>query len=102
MAKRYQERAALRDGWGLWANSDYGLRIERYDEARRFPSDLGAVEHVIRAATVGGANETAALEAIATHYGIEPGAALRMLAAIFGLWHPDTWKDRKPVEKAEA
>lgn len=40
-----QERA-LAEGWGVFDNSDYGLRIERFDSAAIFASDVEAIKHV--------------------------------------------------------
>lgn len=37
---------ALLDGWGVFNNSDHGMRIERYDEAARFASDAAAQAYV--------------------------------------------------------
>src|ERR1700704_2821221 len=36
------QREALAQGWGVFANSDHGMRIERRDEDRRFVNDAAA------------------------------------------------------------
>jgi hypothetical protein len=41
-----QQTAALKDGWGIFDNADYGLRIERYDDAGRFDCDIAAQAYV--------------------------------------------------------
>jgi hypothetical protein len=37
---------ALADGWGIFDNSDHGLRIERHDDAQRFDCDAAAQAYV--------------------------------------------------------
>ncbi len=40
------QRQALDDGWGIFDNSDHGLRIERHDMLARFDSDAAAQAYV--------------------------------------------------------
>lgn len=37
---------ALADGWGIFDNSEHGLRIERRDEINRFDDDAAAQAYV--------------------------------------------------------
>lgn len=50
------------DGWGIFDNSDYGLRIERHDELQRFDSDWAAIAYVGLCASRGRAFDALAWE----------------------------------------
>jgi hypothetical protein len=57
----YQEQTnALADGWGVFENSNHGLRIERH--GNRFESDSAAQTYVAMGALNGGKLERHALE----------------------------------------
>lgn len=47
------QETALAEGWGVFENSDHGLRIERNDSAARFDCDAAAVAYVAYAAAQG-------------------------------------------------
>lgn len=46
-------KAAVKEGWDLFDNSYYGMRIERCDEALSFPTDAEAVCFVFDKAMAG-------------------------------------------------
>jgi hypothetical protein len=42
----HDQEQALADGWGIFDNSDHGLRIERNDSTARFDCDAAAQAYV--------------------------------------------------------
>lgn len=59
------QEVALNEGWGVFDNSDHGLRIERDDGSQRFSSDCDAIAYVEQRAERGNALALAALAFIA-------------------------------------
>lgn len=68
-----QERA-LAEGWGIFDNSDNGMRIERFDDAHRFDSDAAAVAFVGLRAALGNPLARKAFEQLAWHHSVDDAA----------------------------
>jgi hypothetical protein len=66
--------AALAEGWGLFDNSDHGLRIERWDDAGRFDSDNAAIAFVGYRAGMGNALAQRAFAELAWVYAVSDAA----------------------------
>ena len=47
------QEKALADGWGVFENTDHGLRVERHDSLGRFDCDAAAIAYVAAAALCG-------------------------------------------------
>lgn len=60
-----KQRRALADGWGIFDNTDHGLRIERNDSMARFDSDAAAQAYVAVRAIKGDALAVAAMTELA-------------------------------------
>jgi len=66
---------ALSEGWGVFDNSDHGLRIERHDEAQRFDCDAAAQAYVAMRALNGGAREQKAIRWLAWIHAVDGAAS---------------------------
>lgn len=66
------QNKALYDGWGIFNNSDHGVRIERYDESEKFKSDAMAIAYVAWRASCGHQLERKAVNYLAGHYFLVP------------------------------
>ncbi len=66
------QEKALSEGWGVFDNSDYGMRIERHGD--RFDSDAAAIAYVAQRAVAGGALERRAIEDLAWHHAVKDAA----------------------------
>lgn len=68
-----KQTRALADGWGVFENSDNGLRIERYERydcAGRFDCDAAAQAYVAVRAMNGDALAVSAWREIAWHHAV--------------------------------
>jgi hypothetical protein len=65
-----QQNLALADGWGVFDNSDHGLRIERHDAAQRFDCDAAAQAYVSVRAMNGDRLAKSAWREIAWHHAV--------------------------------
>lgn len=70
------QEEALKEGWGVFHNSDYGEKIERYDEAERFDSDAAAAAYVGIRAILGDELATKAIYHLGNHYAVTDAAEL--------------------------
>lgn len=59
------QQLALAEGWGIFDNSDHGLRIERFDDVARFDCDAAAIAYVGMKAIRGDALARKAFEHVA-------------------------------------
>jgi hypothetical protein len=71
------QRAAINDGWGIFDNSDHGLRIERIDDRARFDCDAAAQAYVAVRAMRGDRLARLAWEEIAHHHAVMDAAEQR-------------------------
>lgn len=72
---RYEDQiAALDEGWGLFDNSDHGLRIERWDDRGRFDSDNAAIAFVGYRAALGNKLAAKAFAELAFVYAVSDAA----------------------------
>jgi hypothetical protein len=70
MWSRYQQRRAMNDGWGIFDNSDHGMRIERNDDMGRFETDNAAQAYVAMRAIGGNVLAIAAWEELAHYHAV--------------------------------
>lgn len=66
--------AALDEGWGIFDNSDHGIRIERADDAKRFDCDEAAIAFVGHRAALGNALAAKAFAELAFVYAVSDAA----------------------------
>ena len=67
---QFNQDQALAEGWGIFDNSDYGLRIERNDSMKRFDCDAAAQAFVAVMAIEGNALAQAAWRELAHQYAV--------------------------------
>lgn len=68
------QTAALAEGWGIFDSSDYGYRIERFDDAQRFDCDAAAVAFVGYRAGLGNALARKAFWELAWQHAVSDAA----------------------------
>jgi hypothetical protein len=64
------QNAALAAGWGIFDNSDHGMRIERHDELGRFDCDSAAIAFVAVRAMHGDRLARKAWNELAYHHAV--------------------------------
>jgi len=65
---------ALAEGWGIFDNSDHGMRIERHDAMGRFDSDAAAQAFVAVRAMAGDTLARSAWQELAWHHAVMDAA----------------------------
>jgi len=68
------QNEALAEGWGVFDNSDHGMRIERHDDLGRFDSDAAAQAFVAIRAMEGNTLARSAWRELAWHHAVMDAA----------------------------